>query len=68
MIRKNRKMSTVVAIGAIIIAVVCLGVLYIMSSRSTTNAMEQAAVNNMKTAMNLQTGIIQQFVADSELC
>lgn len=66
MIGKNRKMSTVIAIGAIIIAVVCLGVLYMISSRSTTDAMEQAAVNNMKTAMNLQTGIIRQFVSESE--
>lgn len=66
MIGKNRKMSTVIAIGAIIIAVVCLGILYIISSQSTTKAMEQAAVNNMKTAMNLQTGIIRQFVDESE--
>lgn len=66
MIGKNRKMSTVIAIGAIIIAMVCLGVLYMISSRSTTGAMEQAAVNNMKTAMNLQTGIIRQFVSESE--
>lgn len=66
MIGKNRKMSTVIAIGAIIIAMVCLGVLYMISSQSTTGAMEQAAVNNMKTAMNLQTGIIRQFVSESE--
>lgn len=66
MIGKNRKMSTVVAMGAILIAVVCLGVLYAISSQSTTKSMEQAAVNNMKTAMNLQTGIIRQFVGESE--
>lgn len=64
---KNRKMSTMIALGAIMIAVVCMGILYLISSRSTSTAMERAAMNNMKTAMNIQTGIMKQFVEFSEL-
>lgn len=66
MLGKNRKMSTVIALGAAIIAIICMAILYVISSRTTSKAMETAAMNNMSTAMNLQMGIINQFVAESE--
>lgn len=67
MIGKDRKMSTVIAIGAIFVAVICMVVLYLITSMSTTKAMKEAAMNNMRTAINMQSGIMTQFVQDSEL-
>lgn len=66
MIGKNRRMSTVIALGAAIVAVICMTILYLISSVTTSRAMKNAAMNNMSTAMNLQSGIINQFVAESE--
>ncbi len=60
-------MSTVIAMGAILIAVVCMAVLYLISSSRTSSSMQRAAMDNMRTAMNLQTGIMRQFVENSEL-
>ena len=64
---KNRKMSTIIALCAIIISVLCIGGLYFMSSTRLSKIMEQSAIDNMSTAMNLQSGVIKVFVDDSEL-
>lgn len=63
---KNRRMSTVIALGAALVALICMAILYMISNATTSRAMEKAAMNNMSTAMNLQMGIINQFVAESE--
>lgn len=63
---KNRKMSTIIALCAIIISVLCIGGLFLVSTTRLTKIMKQSAIDNMSTAMNLQSGVIEGFVGDSE--
>jgi len=50
---KNKKMSTMIALSAILVSVICIGVLYFASSSKSKSIMEQSTVNNMETALNL---------------
>lgn len=64
---KNSKMSTIVALCAIIVSLVCIGALYFASSTKSEAIMEQSSIDNMMTAMNLQSGVIKEFVDSSEM-
>lgn len=64
---KNLKLTTSIALGASVATILCMFFLYIIVSNSTSNAMENAAINNMETAVNMQIAIVEQFVKESEL-
>lgn len=63
---KNRKMSTVIAVCIAVIAVICMGSLYMLINSDTSDVMEQTAIDNMSTALEGQASIIDQYVDNAE--
>lgn len=63
---KNFKMSTIISFCIVLITCICMAVLYVVLSRTTSETMEKDAVDNMKTALNGQARVIQEYIANSE--
>lgn len=66
---KNVKMSQLITISVGCITLVSLLILCMVSNRNTNDILEQAAVNNMSTALDAQASIIKRYidVAEREL-
>ena len=64
---RNKKMSTIIAAGAIIVSILCISILYLASSSKSSSIMEKSAIDNMMTALNLRSGVVTEFVENAEL-
>lgn len=63
---KNQSLSAVIALWITVLTVLCMAVMGVSVSTSTSNAMETAAINNMMTALGGQAEILNQYVDLSE--
>lgn len=63
---KNLKMSTIIALCAGIITCICMVILYLTLSNNVSNAMSKNAIDNMMTALDGQSNIIELYVSNSE--
>lgn len=63
---RNRKMSTTITCSIAIIAVVCIGLLFLLQYRDTSSVMRKTATNNMSTGLDAQAKIIDDYVKSSE--
>ena len=62
---KNLKMSTIIALCAGIITCICMVILYLTLSNNVSNAMSKNAIDNMMTALDGQSNIIELYVLNS---
>ena len=63
---KNQKMSTVITAIVSCVTAVCILLLFLMASHNMTVAMRETAMNNMESALNARTEIIEQYVGQAE--
>ena len=63
---KNGKMSVIITSAVAVIAAIGIALLYILANRNLTSAMKDGAINNMKTSLEAQTRIIEQYVEQGE--
>ncbi len=63
---KNQRMSVVIASWISVLTILCMAVMCIVISTRTSKAMEEAAIDNMMTALDGQSEILKQYVKLSE--
>ncbi|MCR5168558.1 MAG: methyl-accepting chemotaxis protein [Oscillospiraceae bacterium] len=63
---KNMKMSVTIAICVGLIALLCMGLLYITMSSQVYNSTKAQAISNMNTVLDGQTSVIRLYVTDAE--
>lgn len=60
-------MSALISISVGLISLLCMAIIFFVLSSNVTSIVQSQAVGNMTTALEGQTNLIEQFVADSEL-
>ncbi len=63
---KNRKMSVTIAISVVAVSTICIYLLYLIASMSMTKVMKQSTMDNLHAALNVQAGIIEEYIAHQE--
>ena len=63
---KNGKMSVIITSAVAVIAAIGIALLYILANRNLTSAMKDGAINNMKTSLEAQMRIIEQYAEQGE--
>ncbi|MGN0402470.1 MAG: methyl-accepting chemotaxis protein [Acetatifactor sp.] len=63
---KNQRMSVTIALWISVLALLCMVIMGVTINARTTNSLENAAINNMMTALDGQGEILQQYVDLSE--
>ncbi|MDD3413843.1 MAG: methyl-accepting chemotaxis protein [Lachnospiraceae bacterium] len=63
---KNRKLSTSITFFISIVALVCIGILYLVSNNNMSTAMSESAEKNMVTSLETKTQIIDEYIANAE--
>lgn len=63
---KNLKMSAMMSISIFCVIVICMSMQFILVSKNARDAMQMAAINNMRTALDAQTSIVQDYIDHSE--
>ncbi len=63
---KNMKMSALISMCIGVIALVCLLLLFLISDTNMSNIMEETAMDNMVTALDAQSIILQQYISSAE--
>ena len=63
---KNQKMSVTIALWISLLTMLCMIIMGMSISSKTASFMEEAAINNMMTALDGQGEILQQYVNLSE--
>lgn len=64
---KNLKLSAVISVSLGVIALICLGILYLITSSNISSVMRETALNNMTTSLDAQTSILEQYISSSEM-
>ena len=64
---KKFKISTIVSVCVALITVLCMAALYIILSLNVSSTVEDKSLDNMMTALDGQSNLIDVFVSDSEL-
>lgn len=63
---KDKKMSTVITISLSFIVALGLICLFFVANHNMTTAMQETAMNNMKTSLEAREKIVEQYAKDSE--
>jgi len=63
---KNMKMSALISMWIGVIALVCLLLLFLISDTNMSSIMEKTAMDNMITALDAQSIILQQYISSAE--
>ena len=63
---KNRKMSTTITIGILLVNTIGIYLLYLIASRSLTITMRSTAMENLHDTLNVQTQIIEEYISHQE--
>ena len=63
---KNSKLRVIITSAVAIVVAVSILLLYILANNNMTNAMKKDAMNNMETALNAKTKVIEGYVSQVE--
>ena len=59
-------MSVTIAISVVAVSTICIYLLYLIASMSMTKVMKQSTMDNLHAALNVQAGIIEEYIAHQE--
>ncbi len=63
---KNSKLRVIITSAVAVVAAVGILLLYILANNNLTSAMKKGAMNNMETALNAKTKVIEEYVSQVE--
>ncbi len=63
---KNCRLSTKLTLAIFVVNTICISLLYLVASRSMTSSMKQSEMNNLHTALNAQTNMIEEYIYHQE--
>jgi len=63
---KNQKMRTTLTSAILLLTVVCITLLYVSAQSGMTSIMKKSALANMKSELNAQTTLIEEYLAHQE--
>ncbi len=63
---KNRKMSTTITIGILLVNTIGLYLLYLIASKGLTVTMRNSEMEELHDSLNVQTQIIEEFISHQE--
>lgn len=64
---RNKKMGTLITTAVALVATVGLLLLFFIANRNMTNAMKENALNNMKSSLNSQAIVIENYITQGEI-
>ena len=63
---KNQKMRTALTSAILLLTVLCITLLYVSAQSAMTSLMKKSALENMKSELNAQTTLIEEYLAHQE--
>lgn len=63
---KNQKLSTSITFFISVVALICIGILYLVSNYNMSTAMSESAEKNMITSLEAKTQVIDEYIANAE--